>query len=101
MPTITISRAGGWADRFRIYGIVVDGEHRGMIRARETHSLEVSRGSHHVQLRAGILYGSPMLRVHVDARGVALACGSNKKLSALVSLVGRPDAWIWLRPAPL
>ena len=99
MPAITISRGGGWADRFRPYTIVVDGEIRDTIRPNQSRSFEVSFGSHHVQVLA-VMYGSPALRVHVDARGVALACGSNKRLSAALFQMARPEGWIWLRPVP-
>jgi hypothetical protein len=99
MPTITISRGGGWADRFRPYTIIIDGEHRDQIRPNQSRSYEVSFGQHHVQLLAGLLYGSPVLRVHVDARGVTLACGSNKKLSSALFQMARPDSTVWLRPA--
>ena len=100
MPTITISRGGGWADRFRSYTVVIDGRHLDLLRPRESRSFEVSFGQHHVQLLAGPLYGSPVLRVHVDVRGVALTCGSNKRLSAALFQMARPDGLIWLRPAP-
>ena len=99
MPVITINRGGGWADRFRRYAILVDGQPHGEIRPKETRTIDVSHGSHHVQLRAGVLSGSPILRVHVDERGVTLGCGSNKKLSLALVQMGRPETWIWLRPA--
>lgn len=99
MPTITITRGGGWADRFRPYTVVIDGQQLAFIRAKQSRSFEVSFGQHHVQLLAGPLYGSPVLRVHVDARGVTLACGSNKRLSAALVQMARPDGLIWLRPA--
>ncbi|RYC31549.1 hypothetical protein D3273_12985 [Lichenibacterium minor] len=99
MPAITISRGGGWADRFRGYAILVDGQSHGEIRPKQTRSIEVAHGSHHVQLRAGVLAGSPVLRVHVDERGTSLACGSNKRLHLALVQMGRPDTWIWLRPA--
>ena len=59
----------------------------------------MTHGAHHVQLRAGVLAGSPVLRVHVDERGTALACGSNKRLILALVQMGRPDGWIWLRAA--
>ena len=97
MPTITISREGGWADRFKPYTVVIDGRQLELIRSNQSRSFEVSFGQHHVQLLAGPLYGSPVLRVHVDAQGVALACGSNKKLSAALFQMARPEGLIWLR----
>ncbi|MGI4763809.1 MAG: hypothetical protein ACRYGP_01885 [Janthinobacterium lividum] len=100
MPILTISRDGGWADRFRAYAILVDGQPQGEIRRMQTRSIEVPHGTHQVQLRAGVLAGSPLLRVHVDERGLTLACGSNKRLSLAIVQMGRPDTWIWLRPAP-
>jgi hypothetical protein len=100
MPTITISRGGGWADRFRAYTVVIDGQQLDLIRPNQSRSFEVSFGQHHVQLLAGPLYGSPVLRVHVDAQGVTLACGSNKRISAALFQMTRPDGLIWLRPGP-
>ncbi len=99
MPAITLRRDGGWADRFRPYAILVDGQPQGEIRPKETRSIDVTHGAHLVQLRAGVLAGSPVLRVHVDKRGVALACGSNKRLHLALVQMGRPDGWIWLRAA--
>ncbi len=99
MPAITICRDGGWADRFRPYTILIDGQPHGQIRPKETRSIDVTHGAHHVQLRAGVLAGSPVLRVHVDERGTALACGSNKRLILALVQMGRPDGWIWLRAA--
>ncbi len=99
MPTLTISRGGGWADRFRVYTVLVDGQPQGEIRRKQCRNIEVSHGSHVVQVRAGVLAGSPLLRIHVDERGVALACGSNKRLSLAIVQMGRPDTWIWLAPA--
>ena len=101
MPSITISRGGGWADRFRSYAIVIDDEHRGTIRSNRSLSFEVSHGSHHVQIVAGVLYGSPRLRVHVDARGVTLACGSNKTFSLASLARGLSEPLIWLKQLPL
>ena len=101
MPTLTISRGGGWADRFRSYTVVIDGWQLDVIRANQNRSFEVSFGQHHIQLLAGPLHGSPVLRVHVDARGLTLACGSNKRLSAALLQMARPDGLIWLRPAEL
>ncbi len=99
MPAITITRAGGWADRFRRYAVIVDGQHRGSIGRSETLAIEVVHGSHHVQLQAGALAASPLLRVHVDERGAALKCGSAKRLHLALVQMGRPETWIWLRAA--
>ena len=100
MPAITISRADGWADRFKRYAVLVDGHHRGDLGRSETLSIDVPHGSHHVQLRAGPLVASATLRVHVDERGAALSCGCNKRLALALVQMGRPDTWIWLRAVP-
>lgn len=100
MPLITISRGGGWADRFRAYEIVVDERHCGLIRAKRTCAVEVEPGLHRVQLHIGPLLRSTVVTVKVEASDVALVCGTTKRAAlAWQAFFTRQNAWVFLRVA--
>ena len=96
---ITISRGGGWADRFRAYEIVVDDRHCGLIRAKQTCAVEVEPGLHRVQLRIGPLLRSTVVTVKVEAADVALVCGTTKRAALAWQAFTRQSAWVYLRVA--
>lgn len=91
-------RANLWADRLRVYAVLVDGERAGEVARGDTWSGKVEPGSHTVQLKLdwGV---SDVVEVDVaDGETVRIECFARNPLKALyTSTIGRKQ-YIGVRP---
>lgn len=78
MATITLQRRrGGWADIYRRYKVLIDGEQIGAIRRGERQTFEVAPGTHQVMLKIDWGRSNPV-DVHVEEGETAeLFCQPN------------------------
>lgn len=93
MPQIIVERReGSLADRFRQHQVIIDGQVRGSIRARERWSFEVPAGTHTVSFQVD-LYHSPPIKVLVVNR-TRLVCRSSVAHALGLLAVFSPGSWI-------
>lgn len=99
---LIINRQSTWADRFRAYQIMLNGEQIGKIKNGETVELEVHKGHHEILLKVDWCFSNTL---HFDYGDdpVTLECGSNysgKRLWLGVIHVLFPrqeEDYLWLR----
>lgn len=96
MAKIIVMRSeGSLIDRFRAYRVVIDGELRGEIKAKEEWSYTVAPGAHAISFGVGY-YRSPPIKVVVENQ-TRLTCHSGVAHAfGLVPLVS-PSSWITAR----
>lgn len=95
MSKIVLFREMEWADRLRVYQIIIDGVSRGKISQKQSVELDVSPGTHQVQLKIDWCR-SPTLDVLVEGE-VRLGCKSNVNTrSGLLAPIFQKDNWISL-----
>ena len=76
MAKIIIHRKLQWVDGARAYKILIDGQMAGRIRAGKSLELEVSEGSHEVQLKIDWCYSNP-LQINLDKQTILeFECGN-------------------------
>jgi EAL domain-containing protein (putative c-di-GMP-specific phosphodiesterase class I) len=96
MSQIVVERGeGSFADRFRPYKVMIDGQYRGTIRQNETWAFAVSPGTHTVSFRIDY-YHSPAVRVAVVNR-TRLVCRSSVAHALGLLAIFSPGEWITVR----
>lgn len=76
MPTLTVKRDWGWADKIRGYKILVDGQPVGVLKQGETIVCPIGRGPHTVEARIDWC-GSPRLSIEVGDDDCSVLVRSN------------------------
>ena len=100
---ITIRRDSGYADRFRSYRIMIDGEERGEIGNGETVTIRIEPGRHRLSLKIDWC-GSPTVEFDASpGKHLFFDCGSGVRgmwgIEILKRLIFRPDDYLWIKPS--
>lgn len=75
---ITIHREKSYADKFRAYKVILDGQHVGNIKNGGTFDVEASKGNHSLKLK--IDWGeSPTVEFTTEGGQVSFECGGSLK----------------------
>lgn len=75
MPTLTVTRDKGWADKVRKYRILLNGLEIGRIGEGELLQLQIPAGSHAIEARIDWC-GSRLLRFDVDTDDIGIVVRS-------------------------
>ena len=99
MSSLVLRRASvSWQDRVRDYVVLVDGIEQGRIGNGGEVSIEVSPGTHAIQLKVDWCRSRPLEVRLAEGETKSLACGPNSHpFLVLFYIIFRTGDYIWLR----
>jgi hypothetical protein len=97
---IKIKRDSGWADRFRDYKIILDGNVIGQIKNGEEKEFSIPEGDHLLSLKIDWC-GSNTVSFNSNGNKLNFECGSNlrgmKILLGFIYIIFLPKRYLWLK----